>query len=217
MIIKMKKTILVILFLFLNCISVNASEITGKISTNMKPIINNGDLGNKSGGEENNNSGEGSDGGDVEETANTESQGSGQTLIQNQISPISTVIKKEKPEEIKVLGVSDVIFDDGMLVRSSNMKVYIIEKGMRRYISGMIELAKYRGQEIFNVDNEDLNKYKMIEKKYRDGELIRGFGEEKVYVIKNGVKRHIVSYEELKKNYFGLEIFNISQKELDKY
>lgn len=196
------------------CDSASASEITGKISTNMKPVVNNGDAGDKppaSG--ENNNSNGGS------------GQSGGSAIIQNQANTIPPVLKKEKQEEgendslekIKVLGASDVRFDDGMLIRGSDMKVYLIEKGMKRYIPGMKELAKYAGREIFNVDDEVLGKYKDIEKKYSDGQLIRGYGEAKVYVIKNRLKRHIISYEDLKKNYFGLEIFNIKQEEIFKY
>lgn len=180
----------------------------------MKPIVNDGDVGDKppaSG--ENNNSSEGS------------GQGNGSAVILNQANVIPPVLKKEKQEnggennleKVKVLGISNIHFDDGMLIRGSDMKVYVIEKGMKRYIPGIKELAKYSGREIFNVDDEVLNKYKNIEKKYSDGQLIRGFGEAKVYVIKNGAKRHIISYEELKKYYFGLEIFNIKQEEILKY
>lgn len=73
------------------------------------------------------------------------------------------------------------------------------------------------GREIFNVGEDVLDKYKNVEKKYSDGQLVRGYGEAKIYVIKNGMKRHIVSHEELINNYFGLEIFNVSHKELVKY
>ncbi len=191
----------------------------------MKPVVNNGDAGDKpptSG--ENNNSGGGS------------GQSGGSAIIKNQANAIPPVLKKEKQEEgendnleevnpvkneiingVKVLGVSEVRFDDGMLIRGLDMKVYLIEKGMKRYIPGIKELAQYAGREIFNVDEEALNKYKDIEKKYSDGQLIRGYGEANVYVIKNGLKRHIISYEELKKYYFGLEIFNVRQEEILKY
>jgi hypothetical protein len=205
----MKKIIFLAIFLY--CSSVNASEITGKISTNMKPIVNN-------------------DGSEVNEENNNSNGGSGQrggsAIIQNQTNVIPPVLKKERQqkegennnlEKVKVLGISNIHFDDGMLIRGQDMKVYVIEKGMKRYISGMKELSKYAGREMFNVDDEVLSRYKNIEKKYSDRQLIRGFGEAKVYVIKNGKKSHIINYEELKKNYFGLEIFNVSLEEIIKY
>lgn len=211
----MKKLFLILIFIFITDNHASASEITGKISTNMKPIINNNGAEDKARKEENNNSGGRSGDG----------QANAPVVIKNQAGAIPPAMKKEKQKkgkynnsaEVKVLGVAYANFGEGALVRGLDMRIYVIEKGMKRYIPGIKELAKYAGREILDVDEDTINKYKTVEKKHIDGELIRGFGEEKVYAIKNGTKHHILNLEELKKDYFGLEIFNVSQAELAKY
>jgi hypothetical protein len=39
------------------------------------------------------------------------------------------------------------------------MRIYIIEDGHKRHIKTLKELAKYAGEEIYNVTDDVLNKY----------------------------------------------------------
>jgi hypothetical protein len=79
-------------------------------------------------------------------------------------------------------------------------------------------LAKYRGP-ILKVSDDVINSFAKISvlgvKKYADGTLIRGKGDIKVYVIKNGKKVHIKSLVELKKHK-GV-IYTVTTEELNNY
>jgi len=52
---------------------------------------------------------------------------------------------------------------------------------------------------------------------YGEGQLIRAFGDVKIYVIKNGMKKHILDIPELAKYYFGLVIYNIPYDQVQQY
>ncbi|MCD4761141.1 fibronectin type III domain-containing protein [bacterium] len=56
-----------------------------------------------------------------------------------------------------VLGVKT--YADGTLLRGSDMKIYVIENGKKHYIGTLEELAKYVGQEIFDVSDDILAQY----------------------------------------------------------
>jgi hypothetical protein len=57
----------------------------------------------------------------------------------------------------QILGIKE--FADGSLLRGSDMRIYIIEDGHKRHIKTLKELAKYAGEEIYNVTDDVLNKY----------------------------------------------------------
>ena len=56
-----------------------------------------------------------------------------------------------------VAGVKE--YADGSLLRGSDGKVYIIEKGHKRHIPNLDELKQYAGQDIFDVSDDILNQY----------------------------------------------------------
>lgn len=118
-------------------------------------------------------------------------------------------------EKIKVLGVE--YYADGSLIRGSDMKVYLIEKQIKRHIANIKALEKFTGQEIFNVSDEITAFYPTglkICAEYQNGDLIRG-KDMRIYVIKNNKKRYI-NLEELKK-YAGRMIYNASDQVLNQY
>lgn len=121
----------------------------------------------------------------------------------------------EQDKEIKVLGVSYEPYSDKVLLRSSDKKIYIIEGQVKKHIISLSELIKYVGQTIYDVTDEELARYQ--ERKHLNGDLIREQGKEKIYIIENAGKRHIISFEELRAHYFGQEIFNISAMEIKLY
>lgn len=67
------------------------------------------------------------------------------------------------------------------------------------------------------VLGEKINKTISLEvKKYNNGTLLRGKNK-KVYVIADGRKKHIRSLKDLRKNYFGKPIINVSDNVLNQY
>ncbi|MDD5294474.1 MAG: IPT/TIG domain-containing protein [Patescibacteria group bacterium] len=116
----------------------------------------------------------------------------------------------------QVLG--EKIYADGTLVRGKDKKIFVIENGQKKYIANLKELAKYAGQKIYDVENTILIQYPEVlgTKVLADGALIRG-ADGKIYVIKNGQKQHIRSLEELRKNYLGKKIYDVSDETLAKY
>jgi len=223
MIIMIKKIILLVCLLALIfSSSINASEITGRISTNMDSIdYEDSSESDVEDVEEDENKDIYEDENNIEEIIENNETGGGFVIFNNLIEKnkkdTTVQVKDDDSEEVKTLGVFKVHFDNGMLIRGSDMRIYIIEDQAKRYIPSLKDLLKYKGQEIFNVDDRAIRQYRDIYKKYLDGQLIREFGEEKVYVIKGGKKIHIISIEELWENYTGEEIFNVSREELLKY
>ncbi|MCK5509941.1 hypothetical protein KAI65_00150 [Candidatus Parcubacteria bacterium] len=115
-------------------------------------------------------------------------------------------------------GMLGAEYGNGALIRSRNMKVYVIVNGVKQHISTLQELRKYAGQPITDVDDEILAQYggaSILGEKYGNGALLRGKNF-KTYVIVNGKKKHIVSLEELK-NYAGQLINNVDDSILEQY
>ena len=204
----MKLLILISYFLIFAYFSVaSASEITGKISTD--PNNPGGHYAAPVDNEENNQD---------ESMDSGESPGGGSALImENRKYKRTEDDKKNKeeksPGEIKVLGIG--YYPDGSLLRGSDKKIYLIKNGYRKYIANLEELKKYASREIIDVGEEDLKQYEY--RPHLDGELIRQIGDVKVYVIENGLIRHIKSLEELRARYFGLEIYNLKEEEMSLY
>ena len=57
----------------------------------------------------------------------------------------------------QVSGVKE--YPDGSLLRSKDMKIYVIKDGHKQYINNLEELKKYAGQDIFDVSDEVINQY----------------------------------------------------------
>lgn len=121
--------------------------------------------------------------------------------------------KSDAVREERVLGQR--IVADGALLRGPDMRVYIIEGAIKKHIASIEELRRYAGWPITDVDAARLAHYQT--RSNLNGELIRQHDDVKVYVIVNGSRRHIHSLEELRKRYFGLEIYNIPAAEMQKY
>ena len=219
-----------IFILSLLCVAgASASEITGRISTNPDELQNNQDDGqadeqvqeDESAGplpqvsEEPDNVPSGGSAPiffqDTAKQDKTEQTGK-DDIDENQDNQDNKDSDKEK-ENIKILGIS--YYQDGSLLRGSDYKIYIIQNQAKKYIVSLQELKKYAGQLIYDVSDECLAQYQI--KKHSDNELIREKGTYKIYVIQNNRKKHILSIEELRANYRGQEIFNISNEEIMLY
>ncbi|MBU4512725.1 S8 family serine peptidase, partial [Patescibacteria group bacterium] len=101
-------------------------------------------------------------------------------------------------------------YSDGELIKGPDQKIYVIKNSQRVYISNLEELQKYVGKQIHQVNIEVLAQYPIVitaPRHYDNGSLIRG-ADKKIYVIKNGRKRHISNLAELKK-YAGQPIYNV--------
>ncbi|MEA3398593.1 MAG: hypothetical protein U9R06_02510 [Patescibacteria group bacterium] len=199
----MKKIIFLLLIFVFNIIPANASEITGKISTNPSdpgrhyafPLEADGSQGQ----------------------AQEDEQNGGLAVILKDRHDFKAEEDKspdrEKEEKIEVLGAA--YYPDGSLLRGSDKKIYLISQGYKKHIANLGELKRYTGQEIIDVDFSQLEEYEA--RPHLDKELIRQIGGDKVYVIEQCGKRHIKSLEELRVHYFGLEIFNLKPEEMKLY
>jgi hypothetical protein len=70
---------------------------------------------------------------------------------------LTTVIDSYPDWTGGLLGVKE--YGDGTLLRSSNMKIYVLEKGHKQHVNTLEKLAQYAGQEIINVSDEVLKRY----------------------------------------------------------
>lgn len=129
---------------------------------------------------------------------------------------------KDKADEDKAAGggigkevLGKKIYSSGSLLRNIDSRIYLIENRVKKHIFNLKELQKYRSRTIYNVKPEELAEYQTRE--HLDGDLIRQRGDVKVYFIKNEKKIHILNLEELRANFFGLEIFNITAEEIFLY
>lgn len=117
--------------------------------------------------------------------------------------------------DIKVLSIE--YYPDNSLIRGSDMKVYLIEKQVKRHIANIKALEKFTGREIFNVSDETTAFYPTglkICAEYQNGDLIRG-KDMRIYVIKNN-KKYYINLKELQK-YAGRMIYNASDQVLNQY
>jgi hypothetical protein len=100
----------------------------------------------------------------------------------------------------QVLGVKT--YANGTLLRSPEMKVYVVTDGKLKYVNTLSELKSYAGQTIYNVSYNTLAQYPLISgqvlgvKIYADGTLLRT-PDMKIYVITNGQKHYIRTLGEL--------------------
>jgi hypothetical protein len=199
------KKIFSILFLSLFCAApVGASEIFGSISTDP----------NYSQPAQNNSSEQSSEQPEqpaiVPKVLTNEDDGS--TDAPYIVRDMSMAGAKNK-SAAEILGIK--IYPDGALLRGSDQKIYLIRGLFKRHVVNLQELAKYRGQKIYSVSEEQLAYYET--RAHLDGELIRQKGDVKVFELTKSGKHHILNLQELRAHYSGLEIFNISQEEMEIY
>ena len=120
------------------------------------------------------------------------------------------------PTTGEVLGTK--IIADGALVRDDSKHIYVIKGNTKYHIANLAELAEYKGLAITDVDDADLLAYTTTTNKvYANKMLIRSKTDMKIYAIKEGKKQHVLSLEELRKNYLGLPIYNVSDMVLGQY
>jgi hypothetical protein len=185
-----------------------ASEITGKISTDPKALIDDQD----------NQPVEPINGQSTSTTGNTNDNKTtasayGGSIIFNQAPPVVPVGNKKPVDQPKVLGIE--LYPDGSLLRDENQRIFLIKGQIKKPIRNLLDLQKYQGQAIHDVTSKELATYQT--QNHLDGELIRKKGTAPVYVIDQGRRRHILNLQELRKYYFGQEIFNISEDEMSLY
>ncbi len=122
-------------------------------------------------------------------------------------------VEKTDEEDVEVLGFSQ--FSDGSLVRDNNANVYLIEGDYKKHILSLEELVKYLGQTIHDISDEELAEY--MTRKYSNGDLIREKGDAKIFHIVDTYLEQVPNVEELKNNFPGQEIFNVSKEEMALY
>ncbi len=196
------KIFLVILILFsIISIPVSASEIIGSISTQ----INNQNVVGDGASEFANEAGQGEVDPPVAVIKNNTSVYNGGRIIASKQS--------QNISAVKVLGFS--AYPDNTLLRDSCGRIYIIQHQYKKYIHNLRELQNYSGQNIYEVSDDYLQQYQ--DRQYFSGELIREVGQKKIFFITKGKLKHILNLTELRKNFFGQEIFNVSHQEMQKY
>jgi hypothetical protein len=204
----MKYLFSIIILAMLTATNVNASELTGKISTDpqvLANIVNGTSSGQNSDSQSNATPGSGG-------STDTTSANQTQKLDVNH-QTIRSIAGKKGARQIKVLGIS--LYPDNSLLRNIDRRIYLVRGGFKRPVLSLKELQKYRGQSIYDVTPEELAYYQA--RGYLDNELIKEKGTQKIYVIVNGKRQPISGPSELRKHYSGLEIFSVSHEEMDLY
>jgi len=206
----MKKILLIIILSFFICPGVGASEIFGQISTNPNPppvapppVVPNPPS-------------------EEPPNENPPSVAPPPVIVNSRGAVILPAPggQEEQPREIRATTVEPQILGvkyhpDGSLLRGADQKIYLIQGRFKKPVINLEELKKYRGRAILEAAAEELAGYET--RGHLDGELIREKGEAKIYVIKKGLKQHILNLEELRAHYFGLEIFNLGREEMTQY
>ena len=189
-------------------ITINASELTGKISTDPQ-VLANIDNGTNSGQTNNN-----------QNNSNSDQNASPSTNLTNQIQgldsnyqTIRSIASKKGVKQIKILGIS--LYPDNSLLRNTDHRIYLVKNGFKKHILSLKELQKYRGQSIYDILPEELAYYQT--RGHLDGELIKEKGRKEVYAIVGGKKQRISGPSELRKHFRGLEIFSVSHEEMNLY
>ncbi len=214
----MKQILTTIVIFLLSVVSAHASEITGKISTDPKALNVQTEPGSGTSGDN-----EGSDVKADDAKSKIVSSSGSRLMARKKIIAIATTsvdVKKpettDKPADkqaVKVLGVR--FFPDGSLLRTEDKRIYLIKGGYKKYIASLKELSEFRGQEIISVSQDDLDQYKF--QPYGNGELIREIGDGKIYVVEIGKIRLVKNLEELRDNYSGKVVNNITHEEMEAY
>lgn len=131
-------------------------------------------------------------------------------------APADVIAKTPAPIQA-ILGIKT--YNDGALLRGSDKRIYLVNNGQLQYIANLKELAKYIRKEILNVKDDVIASYGpavLGAKEYADNSLIRG-SDQKIYIIINRKKKHVASFDDLRKNYFNQVINNVSDSVVNQY
>ncbi|PIQ79159.1 MAG: hypothetical protein COV79_04270, partial [Parcubacteria group bacterium CG11_big_fil_rev_8_21_14_0_20_41_14] len=129
---------------------------------------------------------------------------------QEQITP-------ELAPEPQVLGAR--VYADGTLIRGTDKKIYAIKNQALHHIASLDELRRsYAGMPIIDVSDSVISGYGIVAgaKIYGIGELIRG-SDKKIYAITKTGKHHVLSLEELARDYFQKLIHNVPDSVIAQY
>jgi hypothetical protein len=205
----MKYFFSIIIFLMLVATRTNASELTGKISTDPQILVNivNGTSSGQDNGSQNNIV-------SVSSGGSTNAAATSQTPeLGNNYQTIYATAGKKGNRQIKILGIS--LYPDNSLLRNIDHRIYLVKGGFKKPVLSPKELQQYRGQGIYDVTPEELAYYQT--RGHLDGELIKEKGRREIYVIVNGKRQRISSPADLQKHYRGVEVFSISHEEMNLY
>jgi hypothetical protein len=122
-------------------------------------------------------------------------------------------IQSVNKENIEILGVR--YFADHSLLRTPDKRIYRTERDLLQPIRTLLELRKWAGQMIIEVDWMEIADYQI--RNHLDGELIRQEGAQQVFVIEKGQAKLVFSLDELRKNHSGKKINNLNGPELALY
>jgi hypothetical protein len=114
------------------------------------------------------------------------------------------------------------VYANGTLVRTPDMKVYVLVNGVAHYVSSPSQLQAYRGRNIFDISYNALNQYsqpvapKVLGVKiYANGSLLRS-PDMKIFLVTNGQLQYISSLQQLQM-LSGRKINDVSWATLAQY
>jgi hypothetical protein len=119
----------------------------------------------------------------------------------------------------QVLGVKT--YANGTLVRTPDMRAYVIVNGVAQYISSPSKLQAYKGRTIFSVSYDALNQYSQTSaqvlgvKIYANGSLLRS-PDMKIFLVVSGQLQYVNSIQQLQL-FSGRKIIDISWATLAQY
>jgi len=119
----------------------------------------------------------------------------------------------------QVLGVK--IYPNGTLVRTPDMKVYVIVNSVAHYVTSPSQLQAYRGRTIFSVSYDALAQYSQPAPKvlgvkiYANGSLLRS-PDMKIFLVVSGQLQYVNSLQQLQL-FAGRKINDVSWATLAQY
>jgi hypothetical protein len=103
------------------------------------------------------------------------------------------------------------IFAEGVLLRSRDMRIYVVKSGVPVHIRSLAELrAGYAGQKIYQASDEQLAL--LLPKPV----LVRG-ADKRIMSFDGRALHYVPSLARLRSDYLGWPIYSVSQDFLDKY
>lgn len=135
-------------------------------------------------------------------------------------APGSPDILKVKENTSTALRLLD--YGDRNLLQSDEGKVYLIAQGKKKYISTLDELDRYSGIPIYPAKQEELNLYQdadlitLRDRQYASNVLLRNSDNGKIYLIANGMKKHLSNMEQVK-HYSRFKIISVNNDTISSY
>ncbi|MEK7453033.1 MAG: N-acetylmuramoyl-L-alanine amidase [Patescibacteria group bacterium] len=118
--------------------------------------------------------------------------------------------------------ISKINLPEGTLIKArSRPEIFIIEKGKKRYITSY-QIFKQNGYSLSDVKtlgDRELLEYQIGDPLiHKDGSILESIENKKMYLVKDGEKRYIVSDKAFKNNKLNKKnIIKVSDKELEYY